>query len=243
MPKEAVHHALQKHEITLPTPALADAICQATDRQVTLAATDGLLHDERTKEEEAVIMAQTKRLFQLFNALEALATLPDSEELVAEIPDYAAYRVDKYLDQACTTLVRFATLWTEQRHEAAYLERDTNGQNVMVPDAPAPVQEPQRSNQPNKRRARRKTKRARTHTAPQAKPRQSAQTAQAATETALSQPDLLLAAIRTAPQSLTMEDLRQRPGVDGSRLKRNLARLVAQGKIQAMTGGMFCGAR
>jgi ParB-like chromosome segregation protein Spo0J len=58
-PKEAVHHALQQHEITLPTPALADAICQATDRQVTLAATDGLLHDGRTKEEEAVIMAQT----------------------------------------------------------------------------------------------------------------------------------------------------------------------------------------
>src|SRR5262245_54550106 len=114
-PQEAVQHALQKHEITLPTPALADAICQATDRQVTLAATNGLLYDGRTQEEEAIIMAQTKRLFQLFNALEALATLPDLEALVAEIPDYAAYRVDKYLDQARTMLVRFATLWKAHR--------------------------------------------------------------------------------------------------------------------------------
>src|SRR5262249_34865213 len=56
-PQEAVQHGLQKHEITLPTPALADAICQATNRQVTLAATDGVYHDGRTKEEEAAAMA------------------------------------------------------------------------------------------------------------------------------------------------------------------------------------------
>jgi ParB-like chromosome segregation protein Spo0J len=230
--KEAVTHALQKHAIVVPTPALADAICVATDRQVTLAATDGLLHDGRTKAEEAAIMAQTKRLFQLFHALEALATLPALEELVAEIPDYAAYRVDRYLDQACTTLVRFATLWTEQRLGAAYPERDTHGQNVMVPDAPVPVQEPQRSRQPKKGRARHKRKQAQPHAAPKAKTRQPARSVHAAAETALSQPDLLLAALRTAQQPLMIEDLRQISGVGGSRLKRNVSRLVVQGKIQ-----------
>jgi hypothetical protein len=159
------------------------------------------------------------------------------EELVAAIPDYAAYRVDQYLDQACTTLVRFATLWTAQRHEAAYPERDTHGQNVLVPDAPAPVQEPQLSNQPNKGRARRKRKQAQTHAALKAKTRPPVQTAHAATETALSQPDLLLAAIRTAQQPLTIEALRQMPGVESGRIKRNMAWLVAQGKIQEMPGG------
>jgi hypothetical protein len=111
--KDAVRHALQEHKITLPTPALADAIAQATDRQVTLAATDGFLHDGRTKAEMAAAAAQTKRIFQLFNALEALATLPDLEALIAEIPDYSAYRVDQYLDQAYDTLTTFRTLWKE----------------------------------------------------------------------------------------------------------------------------------
>jgi hypothetical protein len=34
-----------------------------------------------------------------------------------------------------------------------------------------------------------------------------------------------------------MEDLRQMPGVDGSRLKRNVSRLLAQGKVQEMSAG------
>jgi hypothetical protein len=116
-PQAAVAHALQKHEITTPTPALADAICQATDRQVTLAATDGLLHDGRTKAEEAAAAAETTRLFQLFNALHALATLPDIPALVTEIPDYSAYRVDQDLAQATTNLQTFGTLWEERTRE------------------------------------------------------------------------------------------------------------------------------
>jgi hypothetical protein len=85
----------------------------------------------------------------------------------------------------------------------------------------------QRGRQSTQGKARRKTKQAQTHAAPQATTRQPAQTAHATTETGLSQPDLLLAAVRTAPQSLTLEDLRQRPGVDGRRLKRNVSRLLA----------------
>jgi hypothetical protein len=80
-----------------------------------------------------------------------------------------------------------------------------------------PPQAPQRGRQPKQGKTRSKTKR---------------------TQTAL-----ILAAIRTAPQPLTIEDLRQRPGVDGSRLKRNVTRLVAQGKIQEMSAGTFCGVR
>jgi hypothetical protein len=76
---------------------------------------------------------------------------------------------------------------------------------------------PQRVRQPTKGQTRRKTKR---------------------TQTAL-----ILAAIHTAPQPLTYKDLRQSPGIDGSRLKRNMARLVAQGKIQEMPEGTFCGVR
>jgi hypothetical protein len=93
---------------------------------------------------------------------------------------------------------------------------------------------PQRVRQPTKRKTRRKTK---------AKTRQPTQTAHATTKTVLSQPALLLAAIHTAPQALTIEDLRQLPGVDGSRVKRNVNRLVARGKIQEMTRGAFCSSR
>lgn len=118
-PREAVNHALQAHEVTLPTPALADAIAAATDRQVTLPATDGLLHDGRTKEEEARRAAQTKRLFQLFNALEALATLPDIEALIEEIPDYSTHRVDQHLEAALAALTHFATLWKERAYDFA----------------------------------------------------------------------------------------------------------------------------
>lgn len=109
--QQAVSHALQQHEIILPTPALADAIAAATDRQVTLAATDGLLHDGRTKADEAAAMAETKRLFQLFNSLESLATLEDIARLVTDIPPYSAYRVEEHLDQAYTNLTTFRTLW------------------------------------------------------------------------------------------------------------------------------------
>ena len=120
--KQAVSYAFQQHEITVPTPALADAVAQATNRQVLLPATDGLYHDGRTKAEEAVTMAQTKRLFQLFEALQALATLLNLESLVTEIPDYCAYRVDDYLDEAWVTLEAFRALWKGRDH--VITERD-----------------------------------------------------------------------------------------------------------------------
>jgi hypothetical protein len=104
-------------QIAIPTPALADAICQATDRQVALPATDGYVHDGRTKAEEAATAAQTRRWFQLFNALEGLATLTDLAGLVQEIPDYCYKMVDPHLTQALDNLQQFAALWKEKRHE------------------------------------------------------------------------------------------------------------------------------
>jgi len=82
---------------------------------------------------------------QLVNTLDALATLPDLETLLAEIPDYAAYRVDQYLDQACTTLVRFATLWKTHRDADACHLQEQQEQLLLLPEGSA---EPPQSRQP-----------------------------------------------------------------------------------------------
>ena len=116
-PSEAVASALRTHGITLPTPTLANALAQAVNRQVSIAATDGFLHDGRTKEEEAATAAETRRLFHLFNALEGLATLQDIERYPADIPPYSAYRVRDYLAQAQANLATFAAAWAP--HEAS----------------------------------------------------------------------------------------------------------------------------
>jgi hypothetical protein len=52
------------------------------------------------------------RLFQLFDALEALATLPEVAQLVQQIPGYAAARVDRHLTRALDNLTQVAQLWT-----------------------------------------------------------------------------------------------------------------------------------
>jgi hypothetical protein len=158
---------------------------------------------------EATRAALPHRLAQLFDLLEGIATFPDLEQLLLDMPPDCYDRVDQYLAPAFATLHRLGTFRKEHQHEATAVR--------VQPRAP------QRVRQPTTRKTRRKTK---------AQTRQPAQTAQATTATAPSQPDLLLAAIRTAPQPLTIEDLRQLPGVDGSRAKRNVTRLVEQRKIQ-----------
>lgn len=57
----------------------------------------------------------TTRLFQLFDALEALATLPDVAQLVQKIPPYSAYRVDRHLVQALDNLTHVAQMWTRKQ--------------------------------------------------------------------------------------------------------------------------------
>jgi hypothetical protein len=132
-------------------------------------------------------------------------------------------RVGRGLKTAFATLNRLRTFRKEHRHDAPV--------GLGQPRAP------QRIRQPTEGKTRRKTKRARTHAAPKVKTRQSAQTVHATKQTTLSQPDILLTAIRTAPQPLMIEDLRQISGVDGRRVKRNVSRLLAQGKIQETSAG------
>ena len=116
-PHDAVAETMLHYDILIPTPALADAICQATDRQVTLAATDGLLHDGRSKAEDAAAAAETTRLFALFRALETLGTLTDIPALAREIPVYSAYRVDQHLQHALCNLTTFRQLWEDRTND------------------------------------------------------------------------------------------------------------------------------
>jgi hypothetical protein len=206
---EAVNQARQDHDLGLTTPAFAEAIDEAAGHHVTPIAPDDSLHNGHMKEAEAACAAIPKRLSQLFDLLTALATFPDLEQLLLDIPQDCYDRIDQYLDPAHDTLSRLKTLWKKHQHDE--------------PEVLVHPRASQRVRQPAKRKTRRKT---------QAKTRQPAQTAQATTQTVLSQPDLLLAALRTAQQPLIYEALREMPGVDGSRLKRNVSRLVAQKKVQ-----------
>ena len=65
-PQDAIATALQRHAITTLTPALAEAIAHATGRQVLLTATDGVLHDGRTKAEEAAVRAEPRQMCPAF---------------------------------------------------------------------------------------------------------------------------------------------------------------------------------
>lgn len=113
-PQAAVAYALETHAITVPTPALADAVAEATGRRVTLVATDGYLHDGRTKAEETATMAKTKRLFQLLDALEALVTLTPPALLIPEIPSYYSAQIDTHLPLAQTALAAFSAAWEDR---------------------------------------------------------------------------------------------------------------------------------
>jgi hypothetical protein len=218
MPGVATNNAEMAADNTAP-----EAVNDAAERHATPVAPDDSRHDGHTKDAEAARAAFPKRLSRLFDLLEALATFPELEQLLLDIPRDCYDRVDHDLDTAFDTLNQLRILWKKHRHK--------------VLEVPVQPRAPQRVRQPTKGKTRHKTKRTQKHAAPKAKTRQPAQTVHATTETAPSQPDLLLAVIRTAPQPLTIEGLRQLPGVDGSRAKRNVTRLVQQMKIQETPAG------
>jgi ParB-like chromosome segregation protein Spo0J len=215
--------------------ALQEARHEATGKKTTAKQTRAVVRrrqeattvtperDGHMKAAEVARAALPKRLSQLFDLLEALATFPDIEQLLLDIPPDCYDRVDQYLDTAFATLNRLRTFRKEPRHDATEV--------LVQPRAP------QRVRQPIKGKTRRRTTRAQKHAAPKAKTRQPVQTTHAATATAQSQPDLLLVALRTVQQPLMIEDLRQLPGVDGSGVKRNVNRLVGQRKIQETPAG------
>jgi hypothetical protein len=129
---DAVKHALQRHGVDTPTPALADAIAHATNHQVTLRATDDRSHDGRTLAERAAHKAHSARVYALRNALETLATWGDLAEsddegevvfdqallkaFVAEMSDLDVDYVEPWLSQALERLTQFATL-LQQAHQ------------------------------------------------------------------------------------------------------------------------------
>jgi hypothetical protein len=214
LPREDQLTALQEAQREATGKKTTAKQTRAVVRQRQEATTVRPEQDGHLKAAEGVREALPKRLSQLFDLLEALATFPGLEQLLLDMPSDCYDRVDQYLDTAFATLNRLRTFRKEHRDDAT---------EVLVHPRAS-----QRVRQPIKRKTRRKT---------QAKTRQPAQTTYATTKTVLSQPDLVLSALRTAQQPLMIEDLRQISGVDGSRVKRNVSRLLAQGKIQEMTGG------
>jgi ParB-like chromosome segregation protein Spo0J len=203
LPHEDQLTALQEaqHEATgnKPTAKQTRTVVRRRQGSATITA-EGEGH---TKDAKATRAALPKRLSQLFELLEELATISDLEQLLLDIPSDCYDRVDHDLDTAFKTLRRLKTLWQKYRLDA--------------PVGLGQPRTPQRVRQSAKGKTRRKTKQ--------------------------TQPALILKAIRTALQPLTIKDLRQRPSVNGRRLKHNIARLVAQGKIEERTGGTFCSVR
>ena len=155
---EAVDQARPSHNMGLTTPDGADAVCDAAERHVMPVAPDNSIHDDHRKAAEVARAALPTRLSQLCDLVEALATFPDLEPLLLDIPPDCYNRVDPYLDTAFETLSRLRTLWKKHRHEATAVR--------VQPRAP------QRVRQPTKRQTRRKMKRAQKHAAPKTKTRQ-----------------------------------------------------------------------
>src|SRR5215510_1978283 len=116
-PRHAVAHAFQQHEVIAPTPAMATAVAQATGRRVPIPATDGLMHDGRTKAEEQAIGAKLLQNGMFFRALETLATLPDLHQLIDDIPTDSSSRVNDHLARAIENLGRFAAVWKANQRE------------------------------------------------------------------------------------------------------------------------------
>ena len=148
---EAVDQARPSHNMGLTTPDGADAVCDAAERHVTPAAPDNSIHDGHPKAAEAARAALPKRLSQLFDLLEALATFPDLEQLLLDIPPDCYDRVDPYLDTAFETLSRLRTLWKQHRHEDVCHLQDTHTQPSLVPAVSAEPPQPRQPAQAPRR--------------------------------------------------------------------------------------------
>jgi hypothetical protein len=143
--REAINQERQGHNIGLTTPSAADAVSDMVERRVTPLASNDSMPDRHTKEAESTHAAIPTRLSQLFDLLAALATFPDLEQLLLDIPPDCYDRVDHDLDTAFDTLSRLRTLWKKHRHEAVCHLQDTHKQTSPVPEVSA---EPQQLSQP-----------------------------------------------------------------------------------------------
>ena len=144
-PTEVVAPALQGQEEDMPTPALADALRQGTDRQAPLRATEGKRDDGSPTAAEEAPTAPMSQHVPLCDALRALTTLPPLDLLIIEMPASAIPCIDRYLDGALSSLRRFATLWKAHRHAEACHLQGQQEQPSLVPEGAA---EPQQLSQP-----------------------------------------------------------------------------------------------
>ena len=105
-------------EKKLPTPR--QAAQQARDTGLVVLANDLRLYDGRPFEQYEADVKMTGIIFQCFEALEALATMPVSApELVEMMPDYTAYQVDRDLEAAMNFISHLNTIWRERNVQEA----------------------------------------------------------------------------------------------------------------------------
>jgi hypothetical protein len=136
---------LRAHSATAPASLRSETNSEATRREESLITTTGAVPDERTQVEDAARADHAKRFGPLLKALKVLATLPDLEILMADMPADAAVHIQQYLDAACTTLAQLATRWQENGHAASCPAEDMHEQTRLRPEMSA---EPQQPNQP-----------------------------------------------------------------------------------------------
>ena len=146
--------------------ALQEAQHEATGKKTTAKQTRAVVkrrqeattvtpeRDGHPKAAEVARAALPKRLSQLCDLLEALATFPDLEQLLLDISPDCYDRVDHYLDTAFETLSRLRTLWKKHRHEDVCHLQDTHKQPSLVPEVSA---EPPQLSQPAQAPRRRET--------------------------------------------------------------------------------------
>ena len=131
MPGVATNNAEMAADNTTP-----EAVNDAAERHATPVAPDDSIHDSHTKDAEVARAALPKRLSQLCDLVEALATFPDLEPLLLDISPDCYNRVDPYLDTAFETLSRLRTLWKKHRHEDVCHLQDTHSSRAWCQRCP-----------------------------------------------------------------------------------------------------------
>jgi hypothetical protein len=117
--RETVSHTPDTQNIPHPTSGQATALTQGTEQDGRSVATEGTLQTGRSHKKERTHSAFLQRVFPMFNALAHLTSLQDIPALIAEIPEYAAYRIDQDVDAAVANLHTCADAWRRRAHEAS----------------------------------------------------------------------------------------------------------------------------
>ncbi len=110
-PQEAVRRVVAEHGALGPKTATK----MAQETGVVVPATDGLMHDGRTEEEETAIGEGLTRAYTVYNALHGFATMSISpQELIEEMPFFEAYKVDDFIEAADAWFQEFKEAWRKR---------------------------------------------------------------------------------------------------------------------------------